>query len=67
LENTIDTVNKLQTMADNIADIPGVDENASDAKKTISATQRTLKNYSDTIENINTLFAQQISPQVQGR
>ena len=66
LENTIDTVNKLQTMADNIADIPGVDENASDAKKTISATQRTLKNYSDTIENINTLFAQQISPQVQG-
>ena len=53
-------------MADNIADIPGVDENASDAKKTISATQRTLKNYSDTIENINTLFAQQISPQVQG-
>lgn len=66
LENTIDTVNKLQTMADNIADIPGVDENASDAKKTISAMQRTLKNYSDTIENINTLFAQQISPQVQG-
>ena len=53
LENTIDTVNKLQTMADNIADIPGVDENASDAKKTISAMQRTLKNYSDTIENIN--------------
>ena len=66
LENTIDTVNKLQTMADNIADIPGVDENASDAKKTISAMQRTLKNYSDTIENINELFAQQISPQVQG-
>lgn len=66
LHNTIDTVESVRELVDTIADAGGVEGEGEDAKLAIDAMQRTLTGYSRTVENINSTFGGQISPQVVG-
>ena len=65
LANTIETVQKMETLANSIAESGDVEQDATDAKRAIASMQQTLSNYSATIGNINTMFTKQITPQVQ--
>jgi putative membrane protein len=64
LSNTISTLQKAKGLMDDIAAADGVEEDAQDAGSAISTVQQTLSGYSQTVANINTLFTEQISPQV---
>lgn len=65
LSNTIEAVQKMETLANTIAETGDVEQDSIDAKNAIASMQQTLTNYSATIANINTMFTKQITPQVQ--
>lgn len=65
LSNTIEAVQKMETLANTIAETGDVEQDSTDAKNAIASMQQTLTNYSATIANINTMFTKQITPQVQ--
>lgn len=65
LSNTIAAVQKMQSLADSVAESGDVEQDATDTKRAIALMQQTLKNYSDTIANISSMFTRQITPQVE--
>lgn len=65
LSNTITTVQKIQALADTVAQSGNVEQDASDTKQAIDSMQQTLENYSTMIGNISSMFTSQITPQVE--
>ena len=65
LSNTIAAVQKMQSLADSVAESGDVEQDATDTKRAIALMQQTLKNYSETIMNISSMFTRQITPQVE--
>ena len=65
LTNTIEAVQKMETLANSIAESGDAEQDAADAKRAIASMQQTLTNYSTTVGNINSMFTEQITPQVE--
>lgn len=64
LNNTIGAVQDVKKLVDALAAADGISQEGEDAKYAVSSLQKTLTNYSRTVESIRAVFSDQISPQV---